>query len=112
MEIFSIFRCPVAVILEGFERWRLPEFLDNPHINMESFLSLRTGRLYPPADIPGTHICYRLSRLQGHRVGGRIMSMKNVNGAVGNRSRIFPDGSAVPQLNAPPLASVSHAARP
>jgi len=51
VEIFSIFRCPVAIILEGFGRWRLPEFLDSPHIKVVSLLSLRTGRLYPPQEI-------------------------------------------------------------
>jgi hypothetical protein len=57
MEILSIFRCPVAIILEGFGRWRLPEFLDISHIKVVSLLSLSTGRLYPSGDIPGTHIC-------------------------------------------------------
>jgi hypothetical protein len=41
----------------------------------------------PPGNIPGTHICWRLSQPQGHRVTGRIMSMKNSNGTIGNRTR-------------------------
>jgi hypothetical protein len=37
--------------------------------------ALRTGRLYPQGNIPGTHFCQRLSRTQGHSATGRIMSM-------------------------------------
>ena len=47
---------------------------------------LRTGRLYPPGSIPGTHFCYRLSRPQGHSAAGRIVSMKNSNDTIGNRT--------------------------
>ena len=37
--------------------------------------TLRTGRLYPPGNIPGTHFCYRLSRPQSHSAARRIMSI-------------------------------------
>jgi hypothetical protein len=40
-----------------------------------------------PGDIPGIHFCYRLSRPQGHSAAGRIMSMKNSNDTIGNRTR-------------------------
>jgi len=40
--------------------------------------ALRTGHLYPPGNIPGTHFCWRLSRLQGHSAVGRIMSYANI----------------------------------
>ena len=50
----------------------------------------RTGRLYPPGNIPGTHFCYRLSRPQGHSVAGRIMSIKNSNVTIGNRTCDLP----------------------
>ena len=43
----------------------------------------------PPGNIPGTHFCYRLSRPHGHSEAGRIMSMKNSNDTVGNRTRDF-----------------------
>ena len=34
--------------------------------------ALRTGHLFPPGNIPGTHFCYRLSRPQGlHKIGGQ-----------------------------------------
>ena len=35
-------------------------------------LALRTGRLFPPENIPGTHNCQRLSRSQGHSEDGRL----------------------------------------
>jgi hypothetical protein len=57
----------------------------------------------PLGTIPGTHFCLRLSRHQGHSVTGRIMSMKNSNDTIGNRSRNLPVCSVVPQTNVLPL---------
>jgi hypothetical protein len=51
--------------------------------------ALRTGRLYPLGDIPGTYFCLRLSRPQGYSVAGRNMSMKNSNDTVGKRTATF-----------------------
>jgi len=52
--------------------------------------AVRTGRLYPPGNIPGTHFCYRLSQPQGHSAAGKIMSMKNSNETIENRTRDLP----------------------
>jgi hypothetical protein len=38
--------------------------------------AIRTSRVYPPGNIPGTHFCQKLSRPQGHSAAGRVMSMK------------------------------------
>jgi hypothetical protein len=38
---------------------------------------LRTGRLYHPGIIPGTHFCSRLSRPQSHSVAGRIVAVRS-----------------------------------
>jgi len=54
----------------------------------------------PPGIIPGTHFCWRLSRPQGHSVAGRIMSMKNSNDIIGNRTRDIPT-CAIPQPTVP-----------
>ena len=35
----------------------LPEFLANRRMQVAMLSALRTGRLYPPGDIPGTHFC-------------------------------------------------------
>ena len=66
--------------------------------------ALRTGRLYLPGNIHGTHFCYRLSQPQGHSAAGRILSMKNSNDTIGNRTRDLPACRAVPQPTAPPRA--------
>jgi hypothetical protein len=58
----------------------------------------------PPGNIPGTHICQRLSRLPGHSAAGRIMSMKNFNDTIGNRTSDLPVCSAVSQPTASPRA--------
>jgi hypothetical protein len=36
--------------------------------------ALRTGSLYPPGNIPGTHFCWRLSRPQGHSAARSLRS--------------------------------------
>jgi hypothetical protein len=68
--------------------------------------ALRTGRLYPPGKIPGTHLCQGLSEPQGHSVAGRIVSMKNSNDTIENRTRDLPACSAVPQPTASPRVLV------
>ena len=50
----------------------------------------------PPGNMPGTHFCYRLSQPQGHSAAERIMSMKNSNDTIGNRTCNFPVCSTVP----------------
>ena len=47
----------------------------------------------------------RLSRPHSRSVAGRIMSMKNSNDTIGNRTLHLPACSAVPQLSAPPRAT-------
>jgi len=59
--------------------------------------ALHTGRLYPPEYIPGTHFCYRLSQPQDHSAAGRIVSMKNSNDNIRNRTRDLPACSTVKQ---------------
>ena len=68
--------------------------------------ALRTGRLYSPGYIPGTHSCYRLSRPQDHRVAERVMSLKNSKDTIENRIHDFQACSAVPQPTAPPRAPI------
>jgi len=50
----------------------------------------------PSKNIPGTHFCKRLSPPQDHTAAGRIMSMKDSNDTIGNRTRDLPACSAVP----------------
>jgi len=51
---------------ERSRRLRLPRFPDNRNIKVVKLSVLRTGRLYPPGNIPGTRLCHRLSLFQGH----------------------------------------------
>ena len=62
--------------------------------------ALHTGRFYPPENIPGIHFCQRLSQPQDHSVAGRIMSTKNSNDTIGNRTHGLPACSAVRQPSA------------
>jgi hypothetical protein len=75
----------------------VPEFLSDWRIKTLRLATLRTGHLYAPGKIPGTHFCYRLSQPQGHNAAGRIRLMKNPN-----RTRDLPICSAVPQPTTPP----------
>ena len=44
----------------------------------------------------------------GRSAAGRIMSMKNSNDTIGNRTRSLPNFSAVSQPTAPPRTSTPH----
>jgi hypothetical protein len=59
------------------------------------------GHLFPSVIIPGIHFYLRLNRQQGHNAAGRIMSMKNTNDIIGNRTRNLPVCNAAPQPTAP-----------
>jgi hypothetical protein len=49
-----------------------------------------------PRNISVAHLCWSVSRPQGHSAAGRIMSTKYSNDTIGNRTRNHPAGSAVP----------------
>jgi len=51
----------------------------------------------PPGYTPGTHFFYRLSRPQGHSAIGRIMSIKNSNDTICNRTSDLPICSTAPK---------------
>jgi len=79
-----------------YSRWGLqeveaPRFQVSRHMKVVRLSAVRTGRLNPPGKIPSTHFCYNLSRPQGHSAAGRIMSMKNSNDTIGNRTRDLPN---------------------
>jgi hypothetical protein len=39
------------------QRVQAPRFPDSRHMNVVRLSALRTGRIYPPGNIPGTHFC-------------------------------------------------------
>ena len=57
----------------------------------------------PPENIPDTNFCWRLSQPQVHSATGRIMSTKNSNDTIVNRTRDLPACWAVPEPIAPKL---------
>ena len=73
------------------------------HIKAVRLSVLRTGRLYPP---PKKYSWYSFllgaESTPGHSAAGRIMSLKNSNDTIGNRTSDLPACSAVPQPNSPP----------
>jgi hypothetical protein len=82
-------------------------FQDNRHMKVVRMSTLCTGHLYPPRNIPDTHFCFALNKPYGHSAVGRIMSMKNFNATIRNRTRDLPACSAVPQLTAQPQVKLS-----
>ena len=85
---------------------RLLEFLDNHHMQAARLSAQRTGRLYPPENIPGTHFCHRLSPSQDHSAAGRIV-VKNPSDIIRNRTHGLPACNAVIQPTAPPRTSIN-----
>jgi len=57
---------------EGSRKLRFPDFMTTAQ-DGGRLSALRTGRLYPPGNAPGTHLCWRLSLPQGHSAIGRIL---------------------------------------
>jgi len=57
----------------------------------------------PPENTPDTHFIYRLSQPQGHNATGRIMSLKNLNDTIGNRTRCHEPSTDQPLLSAVPV---------
>ena len=81
----------------GFQEVETSIFQDYRNMKLVKLSALRTGRLYPPGNIPGTHFSQRLSQPQDHVAVRRIVSMKNSNETIGNRTRDLPACSALPQ---------------
>ena len=54
----------------------------------------------PPGNASGTHFCYRLSRPLGHSAIGRIMSMKNSNDTIWNRTSYLNDKIDIDEITA------------
>jgi hypothetical protein len=80
---------------EGSRKLRFPDFMTTAQ-NGSKVVSLMHRPPLPPGNTPGTHFCYRLSRPQSHSATGSIMSQRNSNDTIGNRTRDRPVCSVVP----------------
>ena len=74
---------------EGSRKLRFPDFMTTAQ-DGSKVVSLTHEPSLPPGNTPGTYFCQRLSRPQGHSATGRIMSLKNSNDTIGNRTRDLP----------------------
>jgi hypothetical protein len=84
----------------GFQEVEAPIFQDNRHIKVVRLSALCNSCLYPQEILLVLNSVKRTSQPQGHRVAGRIISMKNFN-TIGNWTRDQPTCSTVPQPTAP-----------
>jgi hypothetical protein len=62
---------------QGCEMSRIPYFLDNRLTDGTEAFNLTNWLPFTPSKIPGSHFCYRLSRVQGHSVDVRTKSIEN-----------------------------------
>jgi hypothetical protein len=80
---------------EGSRKLRFPDFIITAQ-DVGKLVSLTHWPPLPPVNTPGTHFFYSLGQPQGHSATGRIMSLKNSNDTIGNRTRDLPVCSVVP----------------
>jgi hypothetical protein len=81
--------------LEVSKKLRFPDFITTAQ-DGGKLVSLMHRVPLPPGNTPGTRFCYRLNRPQGHNATCRIMSRKNSNDTIGNRTHDLPVCSAAP----------------
>ena len=80
----------------GFQEVRFPDYMTTAQ-DGGKVVSLMHQPPLPPGNAPGTNFCCRLSRTQGHSVIGGIMSMKNSNDTIWNRTSDLPIRNTAPQ---------------
>jgi hypothetical protein len=91
---------------QGCERLRLLHFLDNRLRDGGGVVCLTRRPPFTLRKNPGTHLCLRLSRPQGHSASGRIRSTEKSNYLIGNQTRDLPACSIVPQPTTLPRVKV------
>jgi len=80
---------------EGSRKLRFPDYMTTAQ-DSGKVVSFTHRPPLPAGNAPGTHFCWRLSRPQGHSAIGRIMSMKNSNDKICNRTSDLPICSTAP----------------
>ena len=74
---------------KGSKKLRFPDFMTTVQ-GGGKIVSLTHPPPLPPGNSPGTHFCWRLIRPKGHSAIGRIVSMKNSNETIWNRTNDLP----------------------
>jgi len=95
---------------EGSRKLRFPDCMTTAQ-DGDKFVSLTHRPPLTAENALGTHFCWRLSRLQGHSAIGRIMSMKNSNDTIWNRTSDLPicsNSTLTTVSQRSPHASYSH----
>ena len=103
-QCWTIRTCMVKGKAVPLQVWSGPEVSRNLRFPVFMTTAKDAGKLVslthrpplPPGNTPGTHFCQRLSRPQGDNATGRIMSLKNSNDTIRNRTCDLPVCSAVP----------------
>ena len=80
---------------EGSRKLMFPDFMTTAQDGSKIVSPTHRPPL-PPGKAPGTHFCYRLSRHQGQSAIGRIMSTKNSNDTIWNRTSNLPICNTAP----------------
>lgn len=86
----------------GFQEAETPRVFRQQTHEDDNVVSATHRSPLPLGKVHRTHLCYRLSQTQDHRIAERIKTMKRVKGLIGYRTRILPDCSAVPHRTALP----------
>jgi hypothetical protein len=79
---------------QGSMKLRFPDIMTTAQ-DGGKVVSLTHQPPLPPGNTRGSHI-REVSRPQGHSATGRIMSLKNSNDTIGNRTHDLPVWSVVP----------------
>ena len=74
---------------EGSKKLRFPDYMTTAQ-DGGKVVSLMHQPPLPLGNAPGAHFCQTLSRLQGHSAIRRIMSMKNCNDIIWDRTSDLP----------------------
>ena len=80
---------------EGSRKLRFPDYMTTVQDGGKVVSPTHRPHL-PPGNGPGTHFCQTLSRPQGRSAIGRIISMKNSDDTIWNRTSDLPICSTAP----------------
>jgi hypothetical protein len=81
----------------GFQEVEATRFQDSRHMQVVRLSALRTGRPYPQEIFPVLIFVRRRVDPKSYSAAGRIISTKNSNDTIGNRTRDVPACSPVIQ---------------